>query len=123
MPAEIDLANLNGQVMNLPQHQSAVASDVLGLREEYILVSINRKEIENLYKEFIHSRRGFATLAGPDIIHTENTYLETQSPVKVEVKAGVAIKKSTLVYSDLPTASIRYRYKPGCLERCQETYS
>lgn len=49
MPAEIDLANLNGQMMNLPRHQSAVASDVLVQREEYILVSISRKEIENLY--------------------------------------------------------------------------
>ncbi|XP_058269598.1 uncharacterized protein CXorf65-like isoform X2 [Hemibagrus wyckioides] len=40
--AEIDLANLNGQMMNLPHHQSAVASDVLGQREEYILVSMSR---------------------------------------------------------------------------------
>lgn len=46
LPAEIDLANLNGQVMNLPHHQSAVAADVLGLKEEYILVSVNGKEIE-----------------------------------------------------------------------------
>lgn len=48
LPAEIDLVNLNGQMMNLPHHQSAVASDVLGQREEYILVSISRKEMENL---------------------------------------------------------------------------
>lgn len=53
MTAEIDLANLNGQVMNLPHHQSVVASDVLGQREDYILVSIHRKEIENLYKVLI----------------------------------------------------------------------
>lgn len=49
MPAEIDLANLNGQLMNLPHHQFAVASDVLAQREEYILISISRKEMENLY--------------------------------------------------------------------------
>ncbi|XP_047676621.1 uncharacterized protein CXorf65 homolog isoform X1 [Tachysurus fulvidraco] len=40
--AEIDLANLKGQVMNLPHQQFAVASDVLGQREEYILISISR---------------------------------------------------------------------------------
>ncbi|KAF7699949.1 hypothetical protein HF521_002907 [Silurus meridionalis] len=40
--AKIDLANLNGQVMNLPHHPSAVASDLLGQREEYILISIKR---------------------------------------------------------------------------------
>lgn len=55
MAADIDLANLNGQVMNLPHHQSTVASDVLGQREEYILVSINRKEIENLNKDVIRT--------------------------------------------------------------------
>ncbi|XP_060754035.1 uncharacterized protein CXorf65 homolog [Neoarius graeffei] len=40
--AEIDLANLNGQVMNLPHHKSTPASDRLRQREEYILISISR---------------------------------------------------------------------------------
>ncbi|KAL7831752.1 hypothetical protein AOLI_G00293000 [Acnodon oligacanthus] len=40
--AEIDLANLNGQVMNLQCHSGGPASDVLSQREVYILISVRR---------------------------------------------------------------------------------
>ncbi|MCJ8739987.1 hypothetical protein PDJAM_G00053760 [Pangasius djambal] len=67
--AEIDLANLDGQVMNLPHHHSAVASDVLGQREEYILISISRTSDPSnpvhtslLHNYDLHDPQGLAKL-------------------------------------------------------------
>ncbi|KAM9468756.1 uncharacterized protein C22orf15-like isoform 2-T2 [Clarias gariepinus] len=55
--AEIDLANLNGEVMNLPQRQSAVASSILCQREEYILISISRPSNASkpVYTSLLHN--------------------------------------------------------------------
>lgn len=93
LPAEIDLANLNGQVMNLPHHKSTPASDRLRQREEYILISISRKKFDFFLRDMTTYFIQSLVFVSLDVICPKNACLETQCLVNVEVKVRAAMKK------------------------------